>query len=164
MPVRRDFLDLAFVVNSVKHSCFWGICFSVSHILRPHICEIASASGKHSKERKLHEDDWQLITIWRCRCRFLRRLGLALSGFSCAEFCCLVAKSCLTLYDAIDCSPPGSSVQVISQARILEWVAIFSSRGSSQHRDQTHISCVYCSGRQILYPSTTWDNPDIIYR
>ena len=37
---------------------------------------------------------------------------------------CLVAKSCLTLCDPIDCSPPGSSVHGISQARILEWVAI----------------------------------------
>ena len=40
----------------------------------------------------------------------------------------------------MDCSPPGSSVHGISQARILEWVAIFSSRGSSRLRDQTRIS------------------------
>ena len=43
----------------------------------------------------------------------------------------LVAKSCLTLCNPVDCSPPGSSVHGISQARILEWVAISSSRGSS---------------------------------
>ena len=43
----------------------------------------------------------------------------------------LVAKSCLTLCNLVDCSPPGSSVHGISQARILEWVAISSSRGSS---------------------------------
>ena len=43
---------------------------------------------------------------------------------------CLVAKSCLTLYDPMDCSLPGVSVLGISQAEILEWVAI-SSRGSS---------------------------------
>ena len=46
---------------------------------------------------------------------------------------------------------PGSSVYEISQARILEWVAISSSRGSSQPRDQTHFSCVSCIGKQILY-------------
>ena len=40
----------------------------------------------------------------------------------------------------MDCSPPGSSVHGIFQARILEWVAVFLSRVSSQHRDQTHIS------------------------
>ena len=48
----------------------------------------------------------------------------------------------------IDCSPPGSSVHGIFQARILEWVAIFFSRRSSQTRDWTHVSCL---GRQILY-------------
>ena len=40
-------------------------------------------------------------------------------------------QSCLTLYDSLDCSPPGSSVHGILQARILEWVAMPSSRGSS---------------------------------
>ena len=44
---------------------------------------------------------------------------------------CLVAKLCLTLCDPMDCSPPGSSVRVIFQARILEWVTIFFSRASS---------------------------------
>ena len=39
-------------------------------------------------------------------------------------------QSCLTLYDPVDCSPPGSSVHGISQARILEWAAMTSSRGS----------------------------------
>ena len=48
----------------------------------------------------------------------------------------------------VDCSPPGSSVHGIFQVRMLEWVAIFFSRGSSQPRERTFISCV---GRQILY-------------
>ena len=43
-----------------------------------------------------------------------------------------------------DCSLPGSSVHGISQARILEWVAISFSRGSSRPRDQTHVSCISC--------------------
>ena len=42
----------------------------------------------------------------------------------------------------MDCGPPGSSVHRISQARILEWLTISFSRGSSCPRDQTHISCV----------------------
>ena len=45
--------------------------------------------------------------------------------------CVLVAQSCPTLCDPMDCSPPGSSVHEILQARILEWVAIPFSRGSS---------------------------------
>ena len=46
-----------------------------------------------------------------------------------------------TLCDPMDCSPPGSSVHGILQARILEWVA---SRGSSQPRDRTRVSCIFC--------------------
>ena len=49
----------------------------------------------------------------------------------------LVAQSCQTLWDPMDCSPPGSSVQEILQARILEWVSIPFSRRSSWPRDQT---------------------------
>ena len=55
---------------------------------------------------------------------------------------CLVTQSCPTLCDFIDCSPPGSSVCEILQARILKWVAISSFRGSSKPRDRTHVSCV----------------------
>ena len=57
------------------------------------------------------------------------------------------------------CSPPGSSVHGIFQARILKQVAISSSRGSSQSRDPTCISWVSCIGRQILYHCTTWEAP-----
>ena len=56
---------------------------------------------------------------------------------------CLVAKLCLTdSCSPMDCNPPGSSVHGISQARILEWVAISFSRDTSQSRDQTYISCI----------------------
>ena len=54
----------------------------------------------------------------------------------------LSAQWCLTLCDSMDCSPPGSSDHGIFQVRIIEWVAIFSSRGSSRPRDQTCISCL----------------------
>ena len=63
-----------------------------------------------------------------------------------------VAQSCLTLCNPVDCSPPGSSVHRILQARILEWVAISFSRGSSQPRDRTQGSnpgLRHC--RQMLY-------------
>ena len=52
-------------------------------------------------------------------------------------------QSCPTLCDPMDCSPLGSSVHGILQARILEWAAVPSSRGSSQPRDLSHVS--YCS-------------------
>ena len=52
-----------------------------------------------------------------------------------------------------------SSVYVIFQARILEWVAISHSRGSFQPRDWNHISCISCIGRLILYHYATWEAP-----
>ena len=53
----------------------------------------------------------------------------------------LFTKSYPTLCDPMDCSPPGSSVHGILQAIILEWFAISFSRGSSQPREQTWVSC-----------------------
>ena len=50
--------------------------------------------------------------------------------------CVLVTQSCLTLCDPMNCSPPGSSVHGILQARILEWFVMPSARGSSQPRDK----------------------------
>ena len=63
----------------------------------------------------------------------------------------LVTQSCLTFCDPMDCCRPDSSVHGILQARILMWVAIPVSRGSSWLRGQTYISCVSCIGRWILY-------------
>ena len=54
----------------------------------------------------------------------------------------LVAQSCPTLCNPMDCSLPDFSAHGILQARILEWVAISFSRGSSQPRDQTQVSCI----------------------
>ena len=54
----------------------------------------------------------------------------------------LVAQSCPTLCGPMDCNPPGSSVHGILQSRILEWVAIPFSRGSSQPRNGTRVFCI----------------------
>ena len=67
-----------------------------------------------------------------------------------------MVQSCLTLGDFLACSPPESSVYGIFQARILEWVAISFSRGCSQPRDGTPISCI---GRWILYHWAIGDFP-----
>ena len=61
------------------------------------------------------------------------------------------AQSCLTLCDPMDCSPPGPSVHRISQARILEWVAISSSRGSSRPKDRTLVSYISCKEKDWLF-------------
>ena len=71
-----------------------------------------------------------------------------------AEPMCMHAQSLshVWLCNPMDCSPPGFSVPGILQARVLEWVAISSSRGSSWPRDRTWVSC---TGRRILYHCTT---------
>ena len=63
----------------------------------------------------------------------------------------LSAQSCATLCGLMEGSLSGSSVYGIFQAKILEWVVISSSRGSSKPRDQTCISCISYLGRWILY-------------
>ena len=66
-------------------------------------------------------------------------------GYSCVPAKCptrLCLQLCPTLWDPIECSPPGSSVHGVLQARILEWVAMPLSRGSSRPRGQTWVSCV----------------------
>ena len=69
----------------------------------------------------------------------------------CIDCCCLVAKTFLTLLRPVDYSPWDSSNHGISQARILDWVAISFSRESSWSRNQTCISFISCFGRQVLY-------------
>ena len=71
---------------------------------------------------------------------------------------CMLPQSCLALCDPINCGLPGSSVHRISQARILEWVAISFSRGSSWPRDGTPVSCI---GQQILYHWATGEAPKL---
>ena len=67
----------------------------------------------------------------------------------------LVAQSLSDSLRPMDCSLPGSSVHRISQARILEWVAISFSTGSSQPRDWTQVSCIagrlYCVSHLRLH-------------
>ena len=70
--------------------------------------------------------------------------------------CCSVPQLCSTPCDPKDCSLPGSSVHGISQARILEWVAILFPRGSSQPRDWTHISSLAGGFFTTELPVKTW--------
>ena len=64
---------------------------------------------------------------------------------------CVCVQLCPTLYNPMDSRLLGFSVHGNFQARILECVAIFYSRGSSWSRDWTHSSCISCIGRWILY-------------
>ena len=100
-------------------------------ILSPHVCYWSSL--------------WMFVNEY---------MNLSITHCSLGQFVCVYAKSlqsCPTLWDPMDCSPPGSSVHGILLARILEWVAMSSSRGSSRPRDQTCISYVSYTGRSVLY-------------
>ena len=84
----------------------------------------------------------------------------------------VIAQSCLTLCDPMDCWPPGCTVHGILQARIVEWIAIPFSRGSSWPRDQTWVSCVAGrfftvwatreTGVYMCVKTTVWGNSKMI--
>ena len=71
--------------------------------------------------------------------------------------CCLVTKSGLILCNPKDCSPPGSSVRGISQARTLEWVAISFSRTSFELKDRTRVSHLLALAGRFRYHWATWE-------
>ena len=79
--------------------------------------------------------------------------SLAMSLICCFYVCSVMSDSATSR----TISSAGYSLHRVSQARILEWVAIFYSRGSSWPRDQTHISLISCIGKWILYHFTTWE-------
>ena len=64
------------------------------------------------------------------------------------------ARLCLTLCDPMDWSLPASSVCGILQAVVLKWIAVSYSRGSSQPRDRTQVTCISCIGKHVLYCCT----------
>ena len=70
-------------------------------------------------------------------------------------------QSCPALCDPMGCSLPGSSVHGILQTRILECVALPSSRGSSWPRDQTCVSCISCIGMRFLYHTWHLESPEM---
>ena len=98
-------------------------------------------------------------TVWRCLKKPEIKLPCVYAwGHACVHvgMCGAYVLSCFSHVQL--CATPrtvahrGSSVQGIFQTRILEWVAMPSSRGSSQPRDQTWVSHVSCDGRWVLYP------------
>ena len=86
---------------------------------------------------------------------------------------CAIAQSCMTLHHPIDCSPPVSPIHGTSQARILQWFAISSSRGSSRPRDQNRICCLagrfftmgrnFKAHRGFLTSLTKWTSAKLDY-
>ena len=133
---------------------------SVHGILQARILEwVAISSSEYSPADDYINQIWSIQTVEdypvlkRKRIPFMKSYNTDEPwGRCCADVC---TQSCPTLCDPMECSPPGSSVHGISQARIMEWVAISSSRGSSQSRDWTCVSCISCINRRILYHWST---------
>ena len=136
----RDFIPLLRMVSNLKLlDYFWNFPCS---IFRPQLTESNRNLGKLLNKglgRLLYVYPAWVLQVFRLR--FYSSNGSLVIPLS-LGCCYLVAKSCATLCHSMDCGPPGSSVHGISQARILEWVAISFSRGSSQPRDRTQVSCI----------------------
>ena len=102
-----------------------------------------SPSAQHSGVHRAHPDS-QVSPFSEEHSPSLGLMVLPLWSMECAQgfvVIVLVILSCLTLCNPMDYSPPGSSVHGILQARILEWIAIPFSRGSSWPRGWNRISC-----------------------
>ena len=127
------------IQRSIRH----GLCPQGIYKL-----EVVSYSSKsfHSVNRncKLIKESKQIYS--RSLLGSITTLILQLMSFSKA----VVTKLCLTLTTPWTVAQPGSSLHGTSQARILEWITISFSRGSSPPRDQTHISCVSCIAGRFL--------------
>ena len=76
-----------------------------------------------------------------------------------SSFSFLVAQSCLTLCDPMDCSLPGSSIHGVFLARVLAWVAVAFSGGSSRPRDRTQVS--HIAGRRVTLWATKEAHPTL---
>ena len=127
-----------------------------------HACEATSSPPAKKKKKKsnTHSDctgpfyrcSWVLIEVlfgrWAAREPVWFMLPLR------AVLWNLIAQSCLALCNRKDCSSPASSVNGVLQARILEWVAMPCSRGSSQPRDGIQVSRI--AGRFFTVWATSW--------
>ena len=141
MPAKslQSFLTLCDAIDCSRSG------FSVHGILQTRILEgvaISFSRGyswSRDRTRLLHLLHWQVGSLPLMPPGFIKKKTE-------------VAQSCWTLWDPMHCSPPGSSVYGLFQARVLEWVSISFSRGSSQPRDQIWVSRI--AGRRFTIWAT----------
>ena len=107
---------------------FWVCCHFLQVLLKQTVLV------SFSEKPRWKDLAWRSSGHWRLRGGWLWSLLKELDPCMCVCMRVLVAHLCPTLWDPMDCNPPGSSVYGILQARILEWVAFPFSRGSSWPR------------------------------
>ena len=131
-------------------SCIWEDAVNISHLTSKKTFNPLLFPSLQGRRKCLNSEEDNVCQV------FITGWGLCVHAWVCAH---TVAQLCPTRCDPMDGSPPDSSVHGIFQARILERVAISSSMASSWSWGRTHVSCVSCMGRQILYCCTTWEVP-----
>ena len=129
-------------------SCIDGVCYQ--HPLE-YVIKSEGCSETHCFVIGQISSTWVALLIGLGNCLFSQAV-CSLRTSSVSYPFDEVTQSCPTLSHPMDCSLPGSSVCGIFQARILEWVAISFSRGSSQPRDQTRVSLIV--GRHLAIWAT----------
>ena len=137
-----------------------------THFLPAHSYPLPSSAPLFSEKRQVWSPHWKSSShhFSEAPARHFRvSTPLPRSQVLCKNFKVkvLVAQLCLTLCDPMDCSLPGSSVLGILQARILEWIAIPFSRGSSQPRGRTGVSCI--AGRFFTIWATRGAHKNVNY-
>ena len=142
----RDCLKLESLVMIVEDGSWQPITASSSFLVSfcPGLMEEPGAEIGTSMSGRVWQEvtvEGRVYSLGRCACIYAQLL------------------SHVWLWDSMDYILPDSSVHGISQARILEWAAIPSSRESSQNRDRTCVSCISCIDRWILYHWATWEAP-----
>ena len=151
----------SFLYSSSMYSCHLFLIFSayitISVPYWAHLCMKCSLGISNFLE-DISSLSHSIIFLYLDRDNQMRHLSFPniLNVRICMCLCsCMLTQSCPTLCDSMDCSPSGLSVHGVSKARILQQVATSYFRGSSWPRDQTCISCVSCTGKQILYHCTS---------
>ena len=135
-----------FLADVVSKPCEWS-----PDLCKTFLCACFSClpSPLSSGKLLLYVSGWQ--TFFCNGPDSCRRSCISEGGCLCTDAAAKSLPSCLTLCDPMYCSPPGSSVHGILEARILEWVSVPSSIGSSWPRDRTRVSYISCIGRWALY-------------
>ena len=146
------------IISSLPSSRYKGCCQGPTFAKSGNIplssspramCMSARPKGSH-----LRDSPPEYQSFWGYQFHLSRKILLPFT-LICA--CTWSLQSCLILCHPVDCSLPGFSVLGILQARILEWVPLPSSRGSSLSREWTHVSYVSCIGKQVFTTSATWE-------